>query len=549
MSRSRIGLCLLLVCVIAGCAAAEPANRELAKRWLFVWRDMNDPQEVDRTIALFPRAQAAGYNACLFEYSVAPSKVKELNEAAKRYGIALIPILMGGAHDQNYTEGVPAKEVLFVAHGGIARHQPDPPITVPGGDFEEVRGDRFTGWNFQDNEGKSIFADHTVVHGGKTSARMENIGPNHPAGNCRFSQPLTLHPFRQYRISFWVRAEQLRPASAEVKVLSPDAGRAISFGTFNVEPTQDWKHYDIVFNSVNNPEVMLYLGVWGGKSGRLWWDDLTIEEIGLMNVVRRPGCPVTVRGENGVTYEEGRDYEYVKDPNLHIWQQYHEPPVIHLTANTRIEDGQRLRVTYYHPVIVYEERLTSCLSEPKIFEWWREEVKQANDNFHPPAFMMSHDELRVMNWCEACQSRNMTPGQLLADNVHRAAQIIRDLRPDAEIWVWNDMFDPMHNAKDDYYLCNGTLKGSWEGLDPGIGIVTWVNIEDGKNSRFFAERGNKQVLAGYYDGDEDGQAIADWLKDTGGIPGIVGAMYTTWQNKYGAMEAWAKKAWDERPKE
>jgi len=538
--------CALLAALAVGCAAAQGPKRELSKRWLFVWQDMTDPAEVDRTIALFPRAKAAGYNACLFEYNVAPSKVAALNEASKKYGIDLIPIVMGGAHDGNFTEGVPAKDVLFVAQGGVARHVPDPAIAVPGGDFENVSGNRFNDWSFQDNEGKSIFADHEVAHGGNTSARMENAGANHPAGNCRFSQPLKLHPFRQYRLSFWVKTENLSPASAEVKVLTPDSERFVSFGTFRVRPTQDWRHYDIVFSTLRNSDVMLYLGLWGGRTGKIWWDDLTLQEVGLVNVVRRAGCPVTVRSENGVTYEEGRDYEYISDPTLHIWQQYHEPPDIKLTSQTRIKDGKRLRVTYYHPVIVYDGRLTSCLSEPEIFKWWREEIKQANDRFHPPAFMMSHDELRVINWCETCQSRNMTPGQILADNVHRAAQIIRDLRPDAEIWVWNDMFDPMQNAVDDYYMCNGTLKGSWEGLDPGIGIVTWVNIQDGANSKFFAERGNKQVLAGYYDGDDDGADIAKWLKDTEGIPGIVGAMYTTWENKYQAMEAWAEKAWGNR---
>ena len=214
---------------------------------------------------------------------------------------------------------------------------------------------------------------------------------------------------------------------------------------------------------------------------------------------------------------------------------------------TRIKESERLRVSYYHPAIVYEDRLTSCLSEPKIFDEWRQEIKQANDQFHPPAFFMDHDELRVMNWCALCQSRHMTPGQLLADNVHKAAQIIRDIRPDAEIWVWNDMFDPLHNAKDDYYLVNGTLKGSWEGLDSKIGIVNWYGELQGKNAKFFADRGEKQILAGYYDGDEHGEDIVKWLKGAEGVPGIVGAMYTTWEGKYDAMEAWARAAWGTKP--
>jgi hypothetical protein len=357
-------------------------------------------------------------------------------------------------------------------------------------------------------------------------------------------QPLKLQPHREYRISFWVKSENLTPADPEVKVLNAASDRAISFETFHTEKTQDWTHYDIVFNSLDQSDARLYVGSWGGKDGKLWWDDLSVEEIGLMNVLRRPGCPVTVRGDaNGVTYAEGRDYEKIVDPNLHPWIPYHAPPSIKLTPNTRIADGERLRVSYYHPIIVYDERVTQCLSEPKIFDDWREEVRTANERLHPAAFLMSHDELRVVNQCALCQSKKMTPGELLAWNVRQSAAIIRKARPDAEIWVWNDMFDPMHNAVDHYYAVNGSLAGSWKGLDKDVGIVNWHGGLMGKNCPFFADLGLRQILSGYYDGDEDGAQIARWLAATRGVPGIVGAMYTTWEDKYDAMDAWAKSAW------
>ena len=535
-------LCVLMLASVAlGWAAAGP-EQQLSKRWLFIWQDLDTPEQVDSVIALFPRAEAAGYNAVLIWYQMAPSRVEELKEAAKQHHLDIIPIIMANPHDPNYTEGLLAKDALFVARGKTATFQPDNPTKALNGDFEEVRGNHFGGWGFQDDEGKTIFAEHEVVHSGKTALRMENVKTGNQDGHCRLSQKIKLQPYRQYHVSVWTKTEDWKPTEAEIKVIT-DSDRVISFQTFPVESTQDWRRHDIVFNSLSYTDATLYLGNWSNSMGRLWWDDLNVEEIGLVNALRRPGCPVTVRGENGTTYEEGRDYEYIKDPNQRIYQVYHELPVVHLMPNTRIADGERLRVSYYHPAIVYEDRLTGCLSEEKIFEDWRQEVKEANDRFHPPAFMMSHDEMRVINQCALCQSRHMTPGQLLADNVRRSAQIIRDIRPDAEVWVWNDMFDPLHNAVDDYYLVNGTLWGSWEGLDRDIGIVNWIGERKGENCRFFAERGEKEVLAGYYDGDEDGSGIAEWLKNAQPIGGIVGAMYTTWQSKYGAMEAWAKAAW------
>src|SRR5213075_1139865 len=52
-----------------GAAAKTPGSSSaLQKRWLFVWRNMNDPKEVDRVLALLPRAAAAGYNGVVLSH-------------------------------------------------------------------------------------------------------------------------------------------------------------------------------------------------------------------------------------------------------------------------------------------------------------------------------------------------------------------------------------------------------------------------------------------------------------------------------------------------
>jgi hypothetical protein len=538
----RVEIALTVLLLFGPASMVHAAAPRLEKRWLFVWRDLSDPKEVDRMIARFPKAAADGYNGVAFTYNIAPEKAPQLRQAAQQYHLDLIAFVMGGAHNRNDTEGVLVRDALFVAHGSKAVFVPDNPTRIRNGDFEEVSGNHFQGWRFQDDEGVTTFADHEITHGGKTSLRMENLARNE-AHHCRIMQSIQLQPHRQYHFSFWVKTEGLVSVEPEVKVLASGADATISFQGFHCDPTQDWKQYDLCFNSFDYREGNLYLGAWWGTTGKFWWDDLRIEEMGLVNVLRRPGCPVTVRQEDDQPCEEGRDYEPIVDHLLNPWQAWHEPPSIKLTAGTRIRDGSRLRVSYYHPIIVYEDRVTSCVSEPRVFDDWREEVKKADELFHPAAFVMSHDEMRVMNQCALCQSRHLTPGQMLAANVHQAAQIIRDFRPDAEIWVWNDMFDPMHNAVDHYYAVNGTLAGSWKGLDKGIGILNWNGGLKGKNCQFFADLGLRQILCGYYDSDDDGSAIAQWLQNTAAVPGVCGAMYTTWEDKYSAMDAWAAKAW------
>src|SRR6478672_3068709 len=74
------------------------ARPRLQKRWLFIWRDMSDPKEVDRMIARFPRAEADGYNGVAFSYNVAKAKTAALRQAAQQHHLDLIAIVMGGAH-------------------------------------------------------------------------------------------------------------------------------------------------------------------------------------------------------------------------------------------------------------------------------------------------------------------------------------------------------------------------------------------------------------------------------------------------------------------
>jgi len=151
---------------------------------------------------------------------------------------------------------------------------------------------------------------------------------------------------------------------------------------------------------------------------------------------------------------------------------------------------------------------------------------------------MNHDEIRVVNFCHLCQSRGLTPGQLLADNVSCCIGMIREINPDARIFVWSDMFDPYHNARDNYYLANGTMADSWKGLSTDVVIVNWNYGVRKQSMQWFAEKSFNQIIAGYYDGSVE--QIHLWLDDARNIKGIVGVMYTTWKNNYADLESFSK---------
>src|SRR5207245_2216625 len=152
---------------------------------------------------------------------------------------------------------------------------PDPKARLRNGGLEETRGDHFVGFAFQDEPGKSTFRDDKVVHTGKLSCRMQDF-KHHPAGNCRLSQRMQVRPYTCYRFSAWVKTQDLKPV-ANFRLLalaSGKDGKVLSFYDDPVKSTQDWARVEIVFNSLEYTEVALMSGIWGGKSGTLWLDDL-----------------------------------------------------------------------------------------------------------------------------------------------------------------------------------------------------------------------------------------------------------------------------------
>ena len=136
--------------------------------------------------------------------------------------------------------------------------------------------------------------------------------------------------------------------------------------------------------------------------------------------------------------------------------------------------------------------------------------------------------------------RKLTAGGVLADHVRRCVKLIHEVAPDAEVIDWNDMFDPYHNAVDKYYLVGGTLAKSWVGLDKSVIVANWNSGKAADSLKFFADRGNRQVIAGYYDTDDVKAEVGRWAEAAHGVTGVRGYMYTTWRNDYKDLEKYAE---------
>ena len=152
------------------------------------------------------------------------------------------------------------------------------------------------------------------------------------------------------------------------------AATQLTFHEGGLEPNQDWKRIEVVFNSLDQPEANLYAGVWGQCKGTLWVDDLALEELALVNVLRRKGCPLDgqVRPTAGRPTRRAATSSRSSTPKLGQvpwageYEFGHPGATIRLTAGSRIKNGDRLRVSWYHPVITHGFQVMCCLSEPKL---------------------------------------------------------------------------------------------------------------------------------------------------------------------------------------
>ncbi|MBC7327860.1 hypothetical protein H5T87_07065 [bacterium] len=548
----KVFLVLLLSIFLLNFAQGEMLRDRFV--WIFGF-DFEKDEDIQKIKGILDDAKRNGYNGAVLSAGLDSlcmksekyfKNLKEIKEYCEKLKLEVIPSVFsigygGGilSHNRNLAEGMPVKDALFVVKGKEAVFQQDSDVKIKNGDFEQFDGNVFKDFAFHDQPGEVSFVDTETKRSGNASIRFENFTAN-PYGHGRIMQEVSVKPYRCYRVSLWVKTENLQPEGCfRILVLADD--RDLAPLTFFIQPTSDWQKVSMIFNSLKNDKVKIYAGVWGAKSGKFWLDDWTIEEIGPINVLRRPGTPVTVKDEaTGEVYEEGKDYEPLVDPNF-AFRNFDRPaPTLKLLPNSRIKDGQRLRVSWFHPMVIYEWQVTVCMAEPEVYQIFEHEAKLLWENLRYNKVLLNMDEVRMGGTCAACQGKDMA--KLIGECVTRQVQILRKYNPKAEIYVWSDMFDPNHNARNNYYLVEGDFTGSWKYIPKDIIITVWGGEPREESLKFFAQQGFRVLVACYYDAPNV-EDVKKWYEVSKKYKNVIGFMYTTWLTKYQLIKDFAEAIW------
>lgn len=336
-----------------------------------------------------------------------------------------------------------------------------------------------------------------------------------------------------------------------------DYKKALLVAYLSRTATHDWTEADYAFDSRDVTKAALYFGVWGGSSGILWFDDVQLSETALVYVTRRPGTPLKIYDPNhpSTVYTERSDYDYIADPRMTgtrtpFTDSYHDPAPVKLPRSTSLRPGQTVAMDFYAAFpIPGAYGMSMCMTASGTQKWLERNAKALRGVAPKQAsVLLSYDEIRQMNSCGSCRAKHMTPAELLDWSVAQSLSIYKAELPESRFYIWNDMFDPYHNAVNHYYYVEGSLTGSWKGLPKNLMILNW-NLGQLTNSlRWFAGLdprqpvAHRQVIAGYYDSGNGASDAQKELAAAHGIPGIDGLMYTSWANDYSQLESYAQGA-------
>ena len=548
-----------MITILAALAMATTAP-SMKVRWFYVQTNLATDANIQKLLPVMEQAKSLGYNGMVLADAkfgrLAQMKpayfanVEKVKKKAADLDLPITPVVanVGNASqlisgNMNLAEGQPVIKAPYIVKDGAL--VPVSQVSFRNGSFEDSNSNKLADFTSQDAAGVSSMIDTSVAHSGRASLRLEDFRDKNPSGNVRVTQVLDVHPWQQYRVQLWIKSEGLDKNAGVRCFAATSSGKRLCFMDLEVAKTQDWKQHTIIFNSQDNDRVTLFAGMFGGNKGKVWIDDIDVKEAQFLNVLRRPGTPVTVETKDGKAFTEGEDFERVEDPSVNrtdvsgVFNFDHDFPVIKVKGN-KLKEGDKVLVSYTHAVVTETSKVTICPSEPASAEVLLDQFKRVVDLFKPSGLYLAHDEIRVADTCPLCLSRHLSPGELYAEDLRNCYKLAQKALPGGTVYVWSDMFDPNHNAHEDYYLSNGDWKDSWKGIDPKMVVVNWNFQKREKSIPFFDGLGVHQILGGYY--DRPVGEISDWLDAAKSTPNVDGVMYATWIFDYSQIEPFAKLA-------
>ena len=182
--------------------------------------------------------------------------------AAARHDAAFLKAVLAGVR--------PPEETL--------RKKPAPAANLlPNAGFELEQQGRPQDWHPVTYGGRADFKLDHPGHGGTSSARIHSD----TGSDASFSHRVEVEPNRNYRLSAWIRTEEVRGAMGALLNVHELQGEQ-TVRTQPLSGTHDWTRVEARFNSgeLRSLTINCLFGGWGASRGTAWYDDIELVAAG-----------------------------------------------------------------------------------------------------------------------------------------------------------------------------------------------------------------------------------------------------------------------------
>lgn len=163
--------------------------------------------------------------------------------------------------------------LLSVATGLVAQA----PEGLPNPGFEERSEGGPAGWHTRNWQQSGVFTHVQEGRGGGWCVRIESTG----GADATWSAVVPVRPFARYRLSGWIRTEDLVPVAGGAGALL-NVHEIQTVRTEALTGTQDWTRVEAAFETGRRDSILVncLYGGWGLATGTAWYDDLELELLG-----------------------------------------------------------------------------------------------------------------------------------------------------------------------------------------------------------------------------------------------------------------------------
>ena len=166
------------------------------------------------------------------------------------------------------------------------------------------------------------------------------------------------------------------------------------------------------------------------------------------------------------------------------------------------------------------------------------QIRWLQETIRPEGMLIGIDEQRSYGYDPACVKSGINAGTALRNMAIFARNKIREIAPQAAVYMWNDMFDPFANCRKGryYYLIKGcgSLYGNHVGLPKDIIILRWTaakKLIEKSVVHWSKTMGMKYIhFPGYFDAPVFNPRSRRFMEPVLNDPNCIGVGFAQWSS-------------------